>query len=500
MDDLQNDLEQNRPDLDIQILGMNPVGHEIGNADTTEGRDIPWLQDVDLDGDDQSDTWLTTWPGTYRDVVIVDANNVAVDVFNLTTNSLEETDGYNALRQMLIDVAEATIDPIDDAVFAAVDGNLDIDVLANDAGNNRLTITDVTQPAHGFVEITVAEYPADLDPMETFMPQLVISEVVPDEYIELFNAGYERVELSQVEQVLVSSADDVRVGAWGAGEAIPVRGYLQLEWPDGFTMSDESGELILYRDGQTGFDDASKIDDFVAWGAPVDQSRIALAELVGKWEGEPDGSLDLGAIQRIPGTRGEEAHAYDNHRPSTPGTAINGAVDAQQILRYTPASSYLGPDSFEYSVVDDQGSVGTASVEVNVSDAAAVWSNPVNSLDVDSDGSVTEADAHSILARLNAGLTGWLPATMVWPMTPPGFVDCNANGSIEPLDALMVLNHLNAAPSVLDASSSGNATDESVTLPVTDFEPQALQGVAAALASTPNEIEDDHDERPILLL
>ena len=121
MDDLQNDLEQNRPDLDIQILGMNPVGHEIGNADTTEGRDIPWLQDVDLDGDNKSDTWLTTWPSTYRDVVVVDANNVAVDVFNLTTNSLEDTDDYNALRQMLIDVAEATIDPIDDAVFAPVD-------------------------------------------------------------------------------------------------------------------------------------------------------------------------------------------------------------------------------------------------------------------------------------------------------------------------------------------------------------------------------------------
>ena len=30
---------------------MNPVGFELGNDSVSEGRDIPWLQDTDADGD-----------------------------------------------------------------------------------------------------------------------------------------------------------------------------------------------------------------------------------------------------------------------------------------------------------------------------------------------------------------------------------------------------------------------------------------------------------------
>ena len=34
-------------DLDIQILGVNRMDWEWGNAAMTDGRDLPWLQDVD---------------------------------------------------------------------------------------------------------------------------------------------------------------------------------------------------------------------------------------------------------------------------------------------------------------------------------------------------------------------------------------------------------------------------------------------------------------------
>lgn len=99
---MQMELRADYPQLAIQILGVNEAGYESGNDLATAGRDVPWLQDVDGDGDGQSDVW-TSWDVTYRDVVILDAANTRVGVFNLTSQSLQVPDNYNTLRQMLVD-------------------------------------------------------------------------------------------------------------------------------------------------------------------------------------------------------------------------------------------------------------------------------------------------------------------------------------------------------------------------------------------------------------
>ncbi len=99
---MQNDLDANYPELDIQILGVNGAGYESGNESITSGRDIPWLQDVDDDDDGESDVWIS-WDVAYRDVVIADAENVKVQVFNLTTYNLQIPENYDALLQMLVD-------------------------------------------------------------------------------------------------------------------------------------------------------------------------------------------------------------------------------------------------------------------------------------------------------------------------------------------------------------------------------------------------------------
>ncbi len=101
---MQDDLDANYPELDIQILGVNEVGYESGNESFTKGRDIPWLQDVDDNEDGQSDVW-TSWNVTFRDVVILDAENVKVGTFNLTKYDLQTPENYEALRQMFIDAA-----------------------------------------------------------------------------------------------------------------------------------------------------------------------------------------------------------------------------------------------------------------------------------------------------------------------------------------------------------------------------------------------------------
>jgi len=101
---MQNDLDAGHPQLNIHILGVNAAGLESGNAFITSGRDIPWLQDHDVNGDGLSDVWRS-WNVTYRDVVILDAENARVGTFNLTTHDLGVPANYNTLRQMFVDAA-----------------------------------------------------------------------------------------------------------------------------------------------------------------------------------------------------------------------------------------------------------------------------------------------------------------------------------------------------------------------------------------------------------
>lgn len=125
---LQDDLSANHPELDIHIIGVNEVGFESANgqitsevdiadpgADGVEGtvddvlstRDVPWLQDVDVEPNLLSDVWEESWQVTYRDVIVLDGENEWFGVFNLTGNSLSDPTHYDTLRQMLIDAASA---------------------------------------------------------------------------------------------------------------------------------------------------------------------------------------------------------------------------------------------------------------------------------------------------------------------------------------------------------------------------------------------------------
>ena len=101
---MQRELDASHPLLDIVILGINDWGLEAGNVSVTEGRDIPWLQDVDGDDDGVADIW-EQWDVTFRDVVILDANSEKVEAYNLTVHDLSDPENYDTLRQMFIHAA-----------------------------------------------------------------------------------------------------------------------------------------------------------------------------------------------------------------------------------------------------------------------------------------------------------------------------------------------------------------------------------------------------------
>ncbi|MGE3776950.1 MAG: hypothetical protein AB7F89_07195, partial [Pirellulaceae bacterium] len=68
---MQADLRSSYPLLDIQIIGVNEFGQSSANAQMMSGRSLPWLQDGDANGNQESDIWYDSWSVTYRDVVIL---------------------------------------------------------------------------------------------------------------------------------------------------------------------------------------------------------------------------------------------------------------------------------------------------------------------------------------------------------------------------------------------------------------------------------------------
>ena len=64
--------------------------------------DLPLLQDTEA-----ANVW-DSWDVTYRDVIILNAENEQVAVFNLTTYSLSVEENYDTLRSLLISAASGT--------------------------------------------------------------------------------------------------------------------------------------------------------------------------------------------------------------------------------------------------------------------------------------------------------------------------------------------------------------------------------------------------------
>ena len=74
---------------------MNDKNLEVGNAATCDGKDLPWLQATNA-----QDVW-NEWNPTFRDVIIVDENGIAVDVYNLTIHDLAIGANYAELKSKL---------------------------------------------------------------------------------------------------------------------------------------------------------------------------------------------------------------------------------------------------------------------------------------------------------------------------------------------------------------------------------------------------------------
>lgn len=96
---MQAELDAANLPIQIEILGVNAIGLESGNAAITMDRTLPWLQDTE----DQK-AW-ESWGVVWRDIWILDPDNVPVAVYNVTQHNLGDPTQYAELKGMLENVA-----------------------------------------------------------------------------------------------------------------------------------------------------------------------------------------------------------------------------------------------------------------------------------------------------------------------------------------------------------------------------------------------------------
>lgn len=156
-------------------------------------------------------------------------------------------------------------------------------------------------------------------------------------------------------------------------------------------------------------------------------------------------------------------------------TPTNGVVEvlADGKIRFTPTTGFAGQATFAYSVQDNVGtSSNVATVRVTVLNSK--WQNPSGSLDVNDDGSISPIDALIMINYLNSGAEQNLPLTDI---VPAPYLDPNGDEFISPADVLLVINFLNANSQGGEAEGEAAATMESVDYAMTVTPEQVMDTV-----------------------
>ena len=148
------------------------------------------------------------------------------------------------------------------------------------------------------------------------LPDLVMSEINPGDYIELFNTTAIDIDLGAVQHQLCSPFSYVSLVSLAPTTVVPAGGFATVPWPVNFVDVDAGGEVILYASSSFGTDTA--ILDFVCWGTNPHGSRKSQAETVGKWLGACSPAISNSALHRTSGATGAVAASYNTADPASP--------------------------------------------------------------------------------------------------------------------------------------------------------------------------------------
>jgi hypothetical protein len=163
-------------------------------------------------------------------------------------------------------------------------------------------------------------------------------------------------------------------------------------------------------------------------------------------DSDADGTIDRTTVAIVAGSG-----------PSHGAVAVNATTG---VVTYTPGANYTGTDSFRYTIKDNGGFVSNeATVTVTVN-AVPDYQNPVLNADVNRSGQVSPIDALIVINYINANGSS-LPADPIPPAQPVYYLDVNGDNSATPVDVLIVLNYLNARGIAGEGESSAVQPEQS---------------------------------------
>jgi uncharacterized delta-60 repeat protein len=140
-------------------------------------------------------------------------------------------------------------------------------------------------------------------------------------------------------------------------------------------------------------------------------------------DSNPDGTLDPASLVIVSGSEMADV-----------------VVQADGTIRFTPQASFLGTTQFRYVVSDNDGRPSVPT-DVTVLVVVSIYQNPRSRFDVDDDGTVSPLDVLVLINLLNSQAPS-LPVDGL--PGPPAYVDVNADNRVDPLDVLDLINHVNS--------------------------------------------------------
>jgi hypothetical protein len=172
----------------------------------------------------------------------------------------------------------------------------------------------VDAPSDGRMDAPPAQVCLDLMPASdgTGRQQLLISELSPGSFIELFNPTDADLGLAQGDWGLQARAATYYLKDLATAVTVPAHGYAHFPWPAELLAGDAGGELALYTQvtAAADFDDGTKLVGYACWGSDAEIARKQLAEDSGKWAGDCAAALTMSALRRKVATTGAAAASF----------------------------------------------------------------------------------------------------------------------------------------------------------------------------------------------
>ena len=97
---MQNEIQNEYPELPITILSINQIGAENGVESFNNTHFLPMVHD------NTSDEIWVHWESQWRDFYILNKQNELLEVYNLTQHNLNDPLNYQELKQKLILAAQ----------------------------------------------------------------------------------------------------------------------------------------------------------------------------------------------------------------------------------------------------------------------------------------------------------------------------------------------------------------------------------------------------------